>query len=333
MDVLIPCVALSLHLLLSVTATDSIRISLLQTYEVFDHQVLSRWGTLMVEDIETLSFYRGSDPITFKQSWSKASFTDTDWATFSMMVEHYVYYFEFHIQDMSMKIGYKGNFTAQCWAGCPSSEKDTDGYIFRVAGNGEELIYFNFTQEKWMTTHSPYSSAIQKILQRDRATFSSITTLAKRICPKLAIAYAVAGREAFSRKIQPKAYITSRPAEHGTEVHCWVTGFYPQPINVSLWTEDKMEDGLALETLPNGDGTYQITVMASLTGEQDVFCRVEHSSFKEPFIVQLERKRNTHVTLAVSITIVAVALVVGMVIYVQRDERCRFFGRHAWEYV
>lgn len=69
-----------------------------------------------------------------------------------------------------------------------------------------------------------------------------------------------------------------------------VTGFYPHSINVSLWKENKpMENVLSTETLPNGDGTYQITVSTTVKviEQKSIYCWVEHSSFKEPLIVHL----------------------------------------------
>ncbi|XP_068105483.1 antigen-presenting glycoprotein CD1d-like [Hyperolius riggenbachi] len=324
---LIPCVALSLHLLLSVPATDSIRISFLQTYHTSEDRVWTRWATMMVGDIEALSGHNGSDHIIYRQSWSKEILDDQEWDMLAMLLEDYFNHFQRHIQEISAQARVEGALTTQCWSGCPSSEGDPDGYIFRVAVNGVDVIDFNVTRDEWMARNNPYSQFTWKIMHDDQTTHRSVLNMLKNTCRKVSTGSAAAGKEALSMKIQPKAYIASRPAGHGTEVHCWVTGFYPQPINVSLWTENKMEDGLVSETLPNGDGTYQTTVMASLTEEQNITCRVEHSSFEEPLIVQLERKHHTHATLAVMIAIAAVVMVVGLVVFLKQYKKYRVSAR------
>ncbi|XP_077340121.1 H-2 class I histocompatibility antigen, alpha chain-like isoform X2 [Lithobates pipiens] len=109
-------------------------------------------------------------------------------------------------------------------------------------------------------------------------------------------------------EVQPQVYITKKPYNSNTEVICIVTGFYPKPINVSLWKESKMEDVMSTVTLPNGDGTYQITVLitVNLLEQQSVYCRVEHSSLKEPLIVYLDEEHHTPIGLVIGIIVAAV---------------------------
>ncbi|XP_077340039.1 T-cell surface glycoprotein CD1b3-like [Lithobates pipiens] len=108
--------------------------------------------------------------------------------------------------------------------------------------------------------------------------------------------------------VQPQVYITKKSEKSEIEIICMVTGFYPKPINVSLWKEKKMEDVMSTVTLPNGDGTYQITVLAITNSleQQSVYCRVEHSSLKEPLIVYLDKRHQISSGLVICIVVVSV---------------------------
>ncbi|XP_040181222.1 T-cell surface glycoprotein CD1b4-like [Rana temporaria] len=286
--ILIMSLTLSLHLFLIATATD-IRINWLQNYYYSSDRVLTLWGSLVVEDIEILAAYNDSRFIVFKQSWSKGNLSNTDWMFFNMFLGSFFYYFQLHIDDISEELEIKGAFITQCVAICPSSTDNPAGYAFKIALEGEDLVHLNVTEGVWVAGDYPYSEAVQKHLQKDKVTLVSIENMLKNQCHAMATKYSTAGKEALSRKIQPQVYITKKVDKAETEVICMVTGFYPKPINVSLWKEKKIEDVMSTVTLPNGDGTYQITVLTitNLIEQESIYCQVEHSSLKEPIIVHL----------------------------------------------
>ncbi|XP_068103898.1 T-cell surface glycoprotein CD1b4-like [Hyperolius riggenbachi] len=324
MKVFIAPLVFSVHIILRVTSTGSIKIRWLQNYQFSNNlEVFTLWSTLLVEDIETLSVNNDTRIIKFKQSWSKGNLPDADWFIYGMFLTNYMYYFQKHIYDISIEFRFRGDFRIQCWMEIPSSEDDMKGYILKLALEGMDLMYFNVTTESWLAYHTPYSEAIEKFLQNDNVTRASFAASMKNQMHSLAVLYATTGKESFSRKIQPEAYITTRRVFSGTEVLCWATGFYPKPINVSLWKQNKMVDGVLTETLPNGDDTYQITMVASTrwTGEENIYCRVEHSSFKEPLIVQLD-KRHSHTLIAV-ISVMVVAVVVGLTLFMLHHKKRR----------
>ncbi|KAM5145640.1 antigen-presenting glycoprotein CD1d-like [Mantella aurantiaca] len=281
----IPSTALYLHLFLGVTATD-IRVKFIQTYVFSSEQGVTLWGSLYVEDIQILAVYNDTRLITFKQSWAKGNLSNTDWMFFDMFLSSYIYYFQIHIDEISKKLRLQGAFTIQCMVICPSFTEYPTGYAFKVAIDGEDLVYFNVPGGVWIAGNYPQSKTVQEWLQRDQVTVVSIEQMLKNQCHSLAATYSTAGEEEFSRKRQPQVYITAKPDKSEQEIICWVTGFYPKPINVSLWKENKMAAAMSSETLPNGDGTYQLTVL-TITEQQDVYCRVEHSSLKEPMKVHL----------------------------------------------
>lgn len=211
-----------------------------------------------------------------------------------------------------------GSYLIQGLAGCSSSLDDIEGFIYRLAKEGEDLVSLNVTNGVWKAGKAPHSQIIQRILQEDRAAAESVQNTLIHYCPTLAALYSTVGNKTFSRKIQPQVYITKKSYKSETEVICMVTGFYPKPINVSLWKEDKKEDVMSTVTLPNEDGTYQITVLIIVNFQswQSVYCQVEHSSLKEPVIVHLDKEHHTPIGLVIGIT-VAVVCVVGLVCFLK----------------
>ncbi|XP_068105482.1 antigen-presenting glycoprotein CD1d-like [Hyperolius riggenbachi] len=318
---------MTLYLSSSVTVADSLRMRWLQTYQFSSDRDLTFSCSVMVEDIEVLAAYNDTWLIVFKQSWSKGNFSETEWMFYNMFLSSYLYYLDIHVDEIGKEVGLKGAFTLQCWTECPSSADDIDGYSYRVAVDGVDLVYLNITERAWVAGNSPYSQAIREIMQKDPITLRSLENGLNKHCQSLAAAYATTGREAFSRKVQPQVYLVRKPLLSKTEILCMVTGFYPKPINVSLWRENKMEDGMSTETLPNGDSTYQITVMttANLFEEEHFSCHVEHISLQEPLIVRLNSKHHTAGILDACIAVVAaLACMVGLVYFVELCNRRRY---------
>lgn len=325
MKVLIPSFMFSLLLLLSITAAGSIMITAAQNYYFSSDRVMTFWGSLEVEDIEVLAAYNDSRLIEFKQSWSKKSLNDTDWKLCNMLLQRYLINFQNHTRNIIEKCGIKGAVLFQCWVGCSSSMDDLKDLNYKVALDGEDLVSINAGEGVWVAGNSPYSQDVQRIMQNEEVTRVIIITLLTHHCYGLALTFSTAGKEAYSRKIQPQVYITKKLDTFGTEVLCMVTGFYPKPINVSLWKENKMEEVLSTITLPNGDGTYQKTVSTAVNSieQQSVYCQVEHSSLKEPLIVHLDEINHTPIMLVIGITIAVIVCVVGLVCFLKLSKKRR----------
>ncbi|XP_077345060.1 antigen-presenting glycoprotein CD1d-like [Lithobates pipiens] len=198
-------------------------------------------------------------------------------------------------------------------------------FTYRLAAEGEDLVHLNDAERMWVAGSMHCSNAVQKIMQEDSQTLQNIEKQVKVHCQQLATIFSTAGKEAFSRKLQPQVYITSKSLKSETEVICMVTGFYPKSINVSLWKENKMEEVSSTLTLPNGDGTYHITVLTSLnlTKLQSVYCRVEHGSLKEPLIIHLDKNYHRPRRLFIGMTLVAIFSAVAMACFVMQNKTRR----------
>ncbi|PIO33862.1 hypothetical protein AB205_0082500 [Aquarana catesbeiana] len=287
---------------------------------------MTLWGSLEVEDIQALAAYNDTRLVEFKQSWSKKSLNDTDWEVCNMLLKRYYKNFQNHARNLIEKVLIKGAVLFQCWVGCSSSIDDIEDFTYKVALDGEDLVSINAKEGMWVAGNSPYSQDAQRMMQRENGTRKSLIDVLKHQCHLIALSYLTAGKEAYSRKIQPQVHITKKLDTSGTEVICMVTGFYPKPINVSLWKENKIEEVLSTMTLPNGDGTYQITVLSTVINsvdQQSVYCQVEHSSLKEPLIVHLDEIHHTLIGLIVGITVAVIVCVVGLACFVKLYKKRR----------
>ncbi|XP_077340099.1 antigen-presenting glycoprotein CD1d-like isoform X2 [Lithobates pipiens] len=327
MKALIPSFIVYLLVRLSITAAGSVRLTCLQDIYFSNEQIQTVWGSMEMEDIEIGSLNNNTQIFDIKQSWAKANFTFFDQKILAMFIRRYMDNAEILFRKFDKELGIKGSYLIQALARCSSSLDDIEGFTYRLAKEGEDLVSLNITNGVWEAGNAPYSHIIQRLLQEDRAAAESVQNVLMYYCPTLAALCSTLGNETFSRKIQPQVYITKKPYQSETEVICMVTGFYPKPINVSLWKEDKNQDVMSTVTLPNGDGTYQITVLiiVNVLSWQSVYCQVEHSSLKEPVIVHLDKEHHTPIGLIIGIT-VAVVCVVGLACFLKLYKKRRYIS-------
>lgn len=311
---------LSIYLFLSFTATGSNRLNWLQTYQIIDGE-LSYWSLMEMEGFQLAATYN-TPALVYKQSWAKGNTSHDYWSLFDVFLNKYFSVFKDKIRLKEPDL--KDIYTVQCWIGCPSSSEGIEDFTYKVAINGKNLVHLDVIRKVWVGEHNPLAQTAQKILQEDEQTMENLVVYVKSLCIQLADLFSQAGEEVFSRKIQPQVYITSQPDQSDTEVICMVTGFYPKSIYVSLWKENKMEDAMSTETLPNEDGTYQITVSTTVNviKQQSVYCRVEHSSLKEPLIVYLDKKPHFPTGLIVGIAVPVVFCAVALVFFIKKYKKC-----------
>ncbi|XP_072286981.1 antigen-presenting glycoprotein CD1d-like isoform X2 [Pyxicephalus adspersus] len=324
MKVFLPMVTLCFYLFLTSIVTDYVKMDWLQTYQGSTDGNITYWSSIEIEGIQVAATYN-TPVFVFKKSWAKGKESDDYWSTFNIFLNKYFSAFILKLNEIRKNYGITGVFTVQCFLRCTTIFNDTEGFTYRLAKEGQSVVHLNLTTRMWEAENSqPLAKAAQKILQEDADIMKQIANNLQNLCQELAQIFSSSVKEAFSKKFQPQVFITSQSS--GTEVMCMATGFYPRPINVSLWKENKMADMMLTETLPNGDDTYQITVLTNIdsTKQQWVYCRVEHSSLKEPIIVYLEKKHHTSNGLFIGISVVIVVAVVGLAYLVVKLRKRRY---------
>ncbi|XP_060706362.1 class I histocompatibility antigen, F10 alpha chain-like isoform X2 [Hemiscyllium ocellatum] len=110
--------------------------------------------------------------------------------------------------------------------------------------------------------------------------------------------YLKAGKEYFTRKVQPEVFI-SRREPNGQDkpltLSCLVTGFYPVDIEVTwLRNGEVMSETQSSGVRPNHDGTHQIQKEIEINaGDEDQYsCQIEHSSLAEGKLYQWENQKS-----------------------------------------
>ncbi|XP_069800375.1 T-cell surface glycoprotein CD1c-like isoform X2 [Dendropsophus ebraccatus] len=241
---------------------------------------------------------------------------------------------DIHATRMSKDIGIKYSGTLQCLAGCVANNKDPENYFYKLAVNGEDLVYLDVKNSEWVTGHSVYAQAVATILQRDKVATRSVSHSLRSHCYKMSQILLEVGKEALSKKSKPEVYYFIRSWK--SELRCIATGFYPKPINITLWKDEEtiMDNVMFTETLPNGDGTYQKTAILTAGWEQQstVYCQVEHSSLEEPLVKNINIKHNGLAWLVVGIILGAV-ICAALLVWLVKNKKHRAYTSRARETV
>ncbi|XP_036406870.1 class I histocompatibility antigen, F10 alpha chain-like [Megalops cyprinoides] len=172
-----------------------------------------------------------------------------------------------------------GVHTLQSMNGCEwDDENDKIEGFFKHGYDGEDYLTFYLKNIRFPQTATAITSQSD-----NESKLIDCTRWLKRF-----VQY---GRSTLERKVPPE--VTLLQKDPSCPVTCHVTGFYPRPVNVS-WQrdgEDLHEDVELGETLPNGDGTFQIRSSLRVSPEDrrihKYTCTVQHSSLKENIVKEL----------------------------------------------
>ncbi|XP_075115439.1 BOLA class I histocompatibility antigen, alpha chain BL3-7-like [Leptodactylus fuscus] len=221
------------------------------------------------------------------------------------------------------KIEFTFPATLQFQSAFITSVEDPESNYYRIAVNGEDLVYLNMIEYVWVAEHSPYSQATEQFLNEvvPRNLYKDYIN----ICKRMAEIFGEAGKEALSKKSKPEVYFIMKSSNPEPELECLVTGFYPRSVNITLWkdNENMMDNVMVSETLPNGDGTYQERAIVTTGWEEQttVYCKVEHISLEEPLVRQINMKHNAVTWIVIGAILGVVTCVTGLIWLVKKRRR------------
>ncbi|XP_036406868.1 major histocompatibility complex class I-related gene protein-like, partial [Megalops cyprinoides] len=234
-----------------------------------------------------------------KQEWAKEAMDTHYWET-NTQISHRVQQSFNDITTTMKSINQTGGIhTFQNMYGCGWDEETgvTEGYD-QYGYDGEDFLTFDLESMSWIPsitqafeTKLKWESNRTKILQRKMyLTEECIHWLKNHVY-----------YESSTIHWKGPPEVTLLQKDPSSPVTCHVTGFYPRGINVS-WQRDgeDLHEGVKLgETLPNGDGTFQIRSSLRLSAEDmkmhSYTCTVQHSSLQQDVFKVLnegEIKRN-----------------------------------------
>ncbi|XP_036407185.1 major histocompatibility complex class I-related gene protein-like [Megalops cyprinoides] len=215
-----------------------------------------------------------------------------------------------------------GMHTLQNIHGCEWDDETGSTYSYDLyAYDGEDLQAFYMKNMK-----------LQQTVTADSAQSEQRKFFMTEACIPELKNYVNFGKSTLKRKVPPE--VTLLQKDPSSPVTCHATGFYPKLITVS-WQrdgEDIYEDVELGETLPNGDGEFQIRSSLRVSPEDmkmhNYTCTVQHSSLQQDVVKVLNVEailtdRENGPPVAVIISVVTAALtviaVVGLILWKRKS--------------
>ncbi|XP_072561938.1 class I histocompatibility antigen, F10 alpha chain-like [Paramormyrops kingsleyae] len=187
-----------------------------------------------------------------------------------------------------------GIHTVQWMYGCDWDDETGATGAFHLYGyDGSDFIALDF---RTMTYVAPVVQAIptKQKWDSDRAELENIKSYFTQQCIEWLKKYVSYGKSTLERTVRPEVSLLQK--DPSSPVTCHATGFFPKGIVVT-WQkdgEDMYSDVEVGETLPNGDGTFQITSKLTVKPEDwkmnSYSCVVQHKSLQDDIAVLLEEK-------------------------------------------
>nr|XP_023663966.1 major histocompatibility complex class I-related gene protein-like [Paramormyrops kingsleyae] len=130
--------------------------------------------------------------------------------------------------------------------------------------------------------------------ESDRAQLDYWKSYLTQTCTEWLKKYVSYGKSTLERTVRPEVSLLQK--DPSSPVTCHTTDFFPKGIVVT-WRKDGVDmhsDVEVGETLPNGDGTFQITSKLTMKPEDwkmnSYSCVVQHKSLQDDIVVLLEEK-------------------------------------------
>ncbi|XP_072561925.1 class I histocompatibility antigen, F10 alpha chain-like [Paramormyrops kingsleyae] len=188
----------------------------------------------------------------------------------------------------------EGIHTLQVMYGCDwDDETGATGGQDQYGYDGSDFIALDF---KTMSFVAPVQQAVPTKVKWDsnRDRLEEEKVYFTGICTEWLKKYVSYGKSTLERTVRPEVSLLQK--DPSSPVTCRATGFFPRGIVVT-WRKDgvdmhsDVEEG---ETLPNGDGTFQITSKLTVKPEDwkmnSYSCVVQHNSLQDDIAVLLEEK-------------------------------------------
>ncbi|XP_073417376.1 major histocompatibility complex class I-related gene protein-like isoform X2 [Dendrobates tinctorius] len=225
--------------------------------------------------------------------WLKKNERPEHWETVTDIAKEHETLFRDEVKIGMKRFNHTGGFhLVQVMHHC---ELRDDGSVIgkqQYRYDGREFMYLDVEK----ATYYPIMAEAQITTQRWNSEDVKMGEIAKnyleRICVTNLKRYIMYGKEDLERRVQPGVKVTHWESGKVTKLHCQVYGFHPRAVDVK-WMKNKDNEIPPFETtnvLPNPDGTYQIRVSAEVTPKDGdrYSCYVDHSSLREPLLVQWE---------------------------------------------
>nr|APD68773.1 MHC class I alpha antigen [Trachinotus ovatus] len=186
--------------------------------------------------------------------------------------------------------------------------------------DGEDFVAFDLKTQTWIAA-TPQAVITKNKWDSDRAYCARKKQYLTEICPEWLKKYVNYGRSSLMRTDLPSVSLLQKSPS--SPVSCHATGFYPDRA-LMLWRkdgEDLHEDVDQGETLPNHDGSFQMSVDLDLSSVKPedwgrYKCVFQLSGVNEEIITKLDKaviRTNETSTPLIAIIIAAVVILVAII--------------------
>nr|APD68781.1 MHC class I alpha antigen [Trachinotus ovatus]APD68837.1 MHC class I alpha antigen [Trachinotus ovatus] len=257
-----------------------------------------------------------------KQDWMAKSEGPEYWETQTQASIGSEQTFKGNIKTLSDRFNQTGGVHLyQKMYGCEWDDEtgEVKGYT-QYGYDGEDFVAFDLKTQTWIAP-TPEAVITKNKWDNNKAWIAQNKQYLTEICPEWVKKYVNYGRSSLMRKELPSVSLLQKSPS--SPVSCHATGFYPDRA-LMLWRkdgEDLHEDVDQGETLPNHDGSFQMSVDLKLSSVKPedwrrYDCVFQLSGVKEEIITKLDKaviRSNETSTPLIPIIIAAVVILVAII--------------------
>ncbi|KAK6481886.1 major histocompatibility complex class I-related gene protein-like [Huso huso] len=233
------------------------------------------------------------------------------------------------LRNTVQHFNHTGVHSYQDMGGCELHDDGTRRAYSAHAYDGKDFISLDVETMTW-TAAMPQAVFYKHKREADTAFQQTDVGFYQKECFQSLKWYIQYGMETLLRKVRPEVMLIQRKARKsaGTDIICHVTGFYPREVEVN-WVRDGehlQEEGVwSGEVLPNGDRTYQLRKILTVSPEEQkkhsYSCQVDHASLDEKMDVKWIPEAGMNMRFVVGgvlAALVLIAVIIGVLIWKKR---------------
>nr|AAL11412.1 major histocompatibility class I receptor [Sander vitreus] len=298
-------------------------------------------GVGLVDDVEMVHYDSNTKRTEPKQDWM-SRVTEDDPQYWERNTGNFVgsqQVFKAGIEILKPRFNQTGGVhIVQRMYGCEWDDETGEVNGFSQWGyDGEDFISFDLKTESYV---APKQQAVitKHKWDNDKAEISQRKHYLTQECPEWVKKYLNYGRSSLLRTDRPSVSLLQKSPS--SPVSCHATGFYPDRA-MMFWRKDgeeHHEDVDVGETLPNNDGSFQMSVdldLSSVPAEdwRRYDCVFQLSGMKDDIVTKLDkakirtnREKPTDMTTPIIAAVVVLALVllavIGVLVYRKKKAKC-----------
>ncbi|KAJ8372875.1 hypothetical protein AAFF_G00276140 [Aldrovandia affinis] len=226
-----------------------------------------------------------------------------------------------------------GLHTYQRITGCELDDDGTERFQAKDAYNGKDVLFFNPNSYTWSCLVPEMDNDEHWLTQFYNGPFH---LLYQPMCIRALKSYLHQDMNILKRRVRPRVRVLQKRVggAGGAEVTCLATGFYPRHIELTLQRDGRPipdQEMTIGDTLPNGDGTYQLRRSLSVSAEElsqrhSYTCTVRHVSMDNKLDITWESQPGPNVALVLGASLtplIAVLLIVVVGVLIWRRQQIR----------